>query len=547
MSNIFSVETKFKTSENEIDYLEKDFGHFIDNHFCVLSTPILTNAGRYRNRPLSACTVPEIDLNDNNEELESVINVFHEMGMGTGFSFDSLDNPIEKIISLNEIALRGAKSGRENRPVGNMGILSVYHPKIEDFIKLKITADRQNIKWKFNLSVDIDENFITSINNKSTYKLMNGKLKDANEIFDLIVESAHKCGDPGLVYLDRLNRDNPVPAVGKYISTAPCAEVGLSPGEACQFGYINIARFLKDDNNYDFEALQRLTHLLVRVLDNALELSLPNYPYLKTVEVMTAKRKIGIGICGVADLLIKKRLPYDSMQAREYISDILCFINFHSKKASYYLGKTRGSFGAMNLIIGNEHLETPSFIERKYGSFSSKIISKSDWNSLAAKIREEKCLRNATTIALPPTGRSGLVINASTGVEPLFSLVDYYGNINKSLRQDLIAEGVWNNETIQNIKESGSIQNIDEISENIKRIYKTALEIEPIDHLKMVERLQNFVDESISKTINLPEDISIEDTKEIYLKSYKLNLKGITIYRKNSRRKQPRKLSNNSK
>jgi ribonucleoside-diphosphate reductase alpha chain len=507
------IESNFGTNPEEIKILAKEFGSLLDGKYCVMSTPILTNAGRYFEKPLSACTVPSLDLvYDNIGHIKEVITKMHQDGMGTGFSLDDLDDPVVTLKKLNHIAIESSLSGKEDRPVGNMATLSVYHPKILEFINAKTSADKIKEDWKFNISVDCDTEFFKHLNTDSVITLRDGTKIKAKEIFNAISQAANACADPGLVFIERMEEDNPTPGVGHYVSTAPCAEVGLTKGESCQFGYINLMKFLNKSGEINLEKLKHATHILTRILDNALEISINNYSEDTNKEVMLLKRKIGIGICGLADLFVQKGILYDSEEARTLALDLITLINFESKVASHELAKTRGSFGAMTLALENKHLEQPSFIEKKYSNLKTKHVSREDWEKLARDIRSTKFLRNVSTIALPPTGRSALVVDASTGIEPIFSIEDY-----------LITHPM--------------------LGKNYHKLLQTAKNITPKAHLLMATFIQKGVDESISKTINLPTETTTKDIEEIYLAAWSLGLKGISIYREGSKNLQPKHLS----
>ncbi len=513
VASLTEVEAKFGTATKEIFSLQAKLGYLLDEKYYVLSTPILTNAGRYLQKPLSACTVPPIDLaHDDIAKVREVVTRMHQDGMGTGFSLNGLADPVATLRVLNKIAVESASSGKEDRPVGNMATLSVYDKKIYEFINAKVAADQHNEQWKFNISVDCDSNFFKQLEIGGKITLLDGNETSAQKLFDEICNAAVRCADPGLMFLDRMEEDNPTPIVGRYISTAPCAEVGLTKGEACQFGYINVAKFIDEWGNIDTQVLANATQLLTRILDNALEISIDNYSEEESKVVMTEKRKIGIGICGLADLFVKKRVLYSSYEARVMALDLVSFINYESKRASHELAKKRGSFGAMRDCLGNKHLSSPSTIEKRYGELSTRYVAKEDWVALAETIRETKQLRNASTIALPPTGRSALTVDASTGIEPIFSYHEYlelHPNLNASCYEFL----------------------------------QTAKNISPAEHLLMASEIQKGVDESISKTINLPSSTTAEDIESIYVQAWQLGLKGISVYREGSKNTQPRHLS----
>ncbi|MEI6304639.1 MAG: hypothetical protein WCP09_01315 [Candidatus Taylorbacteria bacterium] len=509
---LVGIEEHFGTNEQEMNIIAQELGSMIDDRHIVLSTPIMTNAGRYLNRPLSACTVPLLDLaHDDINHICKVITNMHEDGMGTGFCLDHLDDPVGMLRKLNDIALQSSRSGKEDRPVGNMATLRFDSAHILEFIRVKIGADQRGEAWKFNISIDCGYDFFDKIEKNDFITMSDGSRCQARYIFDEIVNAVHLCAEPGLIFIDRMEADNPTPCVGHYLTTAPCAEVGLTSGESCQFGYLNLATFIEADGKLDVDKLKKATRLITRILDNALEISIQNYTEMANRIIASKKRKIGIGVCGLADALIKSKLLYSSPEAREFAFDIITLINFESKKASYELAKNRGSFGAMSEMIGNRHIENPSFIDCRYGSLESKYVGMEEWSLLSEKIRSNKMLRNASTIALPPTGRCALVFGASAGIEPIFSK-DLY----KVVNPDLLS--------------------------NLYQYIETANQIKPIDHLRITAALQRGVDESISKTINMVSDITREEIGELYKAAWNFGLKGITVYREGSKVMQPNKL-----
>lgn len=512
----------------------------LDNKRVIMSTPILTNAGRYEDKPLSACTIPPVSLRGDIANTRSLIDVFHQDGMGTGFNLNDTSNPVEALNFFNAVAIEGEDSGQQDRPVGNMGILSVHHPQILDFITAKSRQDG-NARWIFNISADASDQFMQAVIDNNYYALQDGRKLSARMVFNLITESAHKTGDPGLIFLHRMNKDNPTPGIGEYVGTAPCAEVGLAPGESCIFGYVNVGAFY-DNGDINFPLLSEVTGRMVRALDNALELSIDRYPHPQNSSIMRAKRKIGVGICGLSDLLIQMGIPYDSEKAFELSRDIVAFINFESKVASHELAKTRGSFEAMNLSVGNRYSDDPGYLEDRYGNINTEHTSADEWIRLGRHVRESKLLRHASTIALPPTGRSGLIIDASTGIEPLFSL-QRNGTLQRHVADMLVKNGVIDNNVYQRILATGSVQGVFPIPTEVQRIVRTALEIVPHDHILMAASLQPVVDEAISKTVNMPEDCTPQEIGDVYLDAYQNGLKGITVYRANSRINQPKELT----
>jgi ribonucleoside-diphosphate reductase alpha chain len=329
--------------------------------------------------------------------------------------------------------------------------------------------------------------------------------------------------------MDRINADNPIRSHGDYLSVAPCGEVGLLPGETCQFGYLNVAAFYRN-GKFIREDFVDIVHLMTRALDNCLEISTELYTLEVSSRVMRARRKIGIGICGLADLFVKMNLPYASPEARKIACDIVALMNYESKLASHGLAKERGSFSAMNDTTGCRYNERPGFLESKYGNLDTLWVSGSDWLSLDTTIRDSRLMRHCSTVALPPTGRSSLIISASTGAEPLFNLKDNSGEFTSVVRECFDRNGV-------------SPDSLSDFSDaKLKSVLKTSTEILPMDHLMMVAALQPVVDESISKTINLPVQASVSDVRDIYTQAHAMKLKGVTMYRDGSSLFQPKKL-----
>lgn len=524
---LYTIEQRLST-EGKAKKFATFVGDSLDAGKIIFSTPIMTNAGRSEfHRPLSACVVPDINLNGDVSLIKKVVDTYHEEGMGTGFNLDDVQDPAQTLLMLNEIALEGSAGGLEDRPVGNMAICDVYHPRIVDFIVSKLL--RRGTLWKFNISVNTPSSFWEAVTKDQKITLRNGMSIYAKELLDMMSEAAHVCADPGLIFMDRINADNPIRSHGDYLSVAPCGEVGLLPGETCQFGYLNVAEFYRD-GEFILDDFVATVHLMTRALDNCLEISTELYALEVSRRVMRARRKIGIGICGLADLFIKMNLPYSSPEARKIARDTVALMNYESKMASYELAKERGSFTAMNDTAGCRYNERPGFLESKYGNLDTLWVSGSDWLNLDATIRESRLMRHCSTVALPPTGRSSLIISASTGVEPLFNLKDNSGEYLPVVLDCFDRNGV----SPDSFSGSGGAK--------LKSILKTSTEILSMDHLMMVAALQPVVDESISKTINLPSQASVSDVRDIYVRSHSMKLKGVTMYRDGSSLFQPKKL-----
>ncbi len=515
----------------------ESFGAALDNKDIIMSTPIMTNAGRYAERPLTACTVPTTDFDPvSSARLREEVMSLHEQGMGTGFNLDETDDPVATLRFLNEVAVESADSGREDRPVGNMAVLSVRHPKVYEFVSAKVDAPSSGTDWKFNISINVDDAFMEAVGEQWSVTLWDGRQVDARHLFDRICAVAAVCADPGLVFLDRMNTRNPLPGMGPYTTTAPCAEVGLIAGETCQFGYLNIGTFVSSDVSgrplVDFHRLEHTSQLMARALDNCLEISHARLAGTPAQRVLAQKRKIGIGLCGLADALSIVGLPYDSESARTLMEDVLSFVNFTSKEASIRLAEHRGPFGAMKtMVIGNRHRETPGHIERLYGNLESGTVSPDEWCRLSRHVASTGMLRHVSTIALPPTGRSALIIDASTGIEPHFDTFSASDEVLASLSRIIrltYGESIHTDPAGQ--------------SQLVRDILTSASDIGTGGHIGMAAALQRYTDEAISKTINVPAGSTASDVREVYCAGYKAGMSGVTVYVDGTHTVQPKKL-----
>jgi len=507
VDEIARADSKYENTE-EYSFVN-NLGSMMDNGQIVLNTTILTNAGRHKEKPLGACTVPTVSLRHENwRQLREEVLTLHRQGMGTGFCLDEAEDPIETLLFLNNVAKNGASSGAEDRPVGNMGTLSIYHPSASEFISAK--ADNPGL-WKFNTAVDVDDNFISKVRANDDYELSNGRKINTREQLLHICRNVQASGDPGLIFLDRLNGRNPAEDLGRYKTVAPCAEVGLLEGEVCQFGYINIGKFVEkstvDAISIDKDGLEKASRILARALDSALDITRDNLGAQESKTILEQKRKIGIGVCGVADALASVSIPYNSEKARELMRDIYSLINYSSKIESYELGKARGSCGV--IAEGrSKYFDNPPQMVKLFADKETHLVSSEQWQELSKNIADGRCLRNISTTAIPPTGRSALVVDASTGIEPYFNL------------------------------------NNTHLGPNSEPKPLTAIEISPADHIAMAGAFQVFCDESVSKTINLPGNSTVEEIMDAYLMAYDAGLNGITVYVDGSMEAQPKKLNN---
>jgi ribonucleoside-diphosphate reductase alpha chain len=543
MNTLFSVEQGFNTPSNLIKRLKHEFATYLAEGYCMLGTPILTNAGRYETA-LSSCAIIPVDFRTSGKiSVQEQICAYYRQNMGSGFNLTNSLHPIALLHSFNDLSAKEAATGNYERYIGNMGILHISHPAIQEFIRSK----HQNNMRHFNISVDISEQFMNKVKEGGEFFLSDGTAVNAHDLFQQIAENAWYNGDPGLIFLDRMNQDNPLARMSVYVGTPPCAEMGLAEGETCHFGYLNLSRFVRGyctSATIDYDMLWKVTHLLTRALDNAVEYSIPRYPTKISADVASMKRRIGIGVCGLADLLLAFDLPYHSQEARTLARDIISFISYASKWASVELAEQRGSCTAMNFASDNDYLNG-QFLEKKYSYYPTHTVSAENWVEIAGAIRE-KGLRNISTTALPPTGRASLLLDTTSSIEPFLNLFDRKKHIRKAIRDYLIAKLQVDEPLIDNVCREAiraeSFQHIDTLPTSVRDCLKTAKEISPEAQVRMVAEvagLHGVVDESASKTVNLPNWATVDDIQYIFLLAYELGVKNISVYRDKTMACQP--------
>ena len=492
------------------------------------NSPTLMNAGRPLGQ-LSACFV--LPVGDSMEEIFDAIKnaaLIHKSGGGTGFSFSRLrpkgstvnstggvaSGPVSFMKVFNA-ATEAVKQGGTRRGA-NMGILRVDHPDIMEFITCKNNTKEIT---NFNISVGLTERFMTAVEKNQSYDLVDPATKavtgqlNAREVFDTIIQSAWQTGEPGIIFLDRLNRDNVVPQVGEIESTNPCGEQPLLPYEACNLGSINLVRHLKKtESGYaiDWEKLDDTVDRAVHFLDNVIEVN--QYPLPEIDRMTRATRKIGLGVMGFADMLLYLGVPYNSEEGVELGRSLMERINTRGHEASRVLAKTRGAF--------------PLFAE--------------------STLKDEAPLRNATVTTIAPTGTLSIIAGVSSGVEPVFAYA-YIRNVmdnthlvetNQVLRDKLASCGLYSDELMRQVAEHGTLAHIEGIPEEIRKVFVCAHDVSPIWHVRMQAAFQDYTDNAVSKTVNFPNCATKEDVEEVYRLAYSLGCKGTTIYRDGSREEQ---------
>lgn len=558
---------KYGATKDDVKKLSDRFYDAITNCQFMPNSPTLMNAGRELGQ-LAACFV--LPIEDSLEGIfETIKNtaLIHQSGGGTGFSFSRLRPKNDVVhstmgissgpVSFMEVfnaATEAVKQGGTRRGA-NMGILRVDHPDILEFIDCKADNNKLN---NFNISVAITDKFMEAYFNNKDYDLVNphtkkttGKL-NAKFVFDKIVDSAWRNGEPGIVFIDTMNYDNPTPQIGVIESTNPCGEVPLLPYEACNLGSINLNKMVKKNDDgtcsVDWDLLAKTTRTTIRFLDNIITIN--KYPLPQIAEMVNNNRKIGLGIMGWADMLMKIGISYASEQGTKLASQIIEFIDYESKCESIELSKERGRFANFEGSI----YDSEYYLYNKYKDKSAGKISDEQWKELDNKIKKFG-IRNATTTCIAPTGTISMIAGASGGIEPLFGLVfsrlildnTEMLEINPIFKNYMIKHNLYSEELMKKIAIDGSIAHINNIPENVKKIFVTAHDVTPYWHVKMQAAFQLHTDNAVSKTVNFVESATRDDIKETYILAYKSHLKGITVYRNNSRTFQPMNLKKEEK
>ncbi|HEV7681367.1 MAG TPA: adenosylcobalamin-dependent ribonucleoside-diphosphate reductase [Pyrinomonadaceae bacterium] len=514
-------------SVDDVAAAERGFLEVMTRLEFLPNSPTLMNAGRDLAQ-LSACFVLPIE-----DSMESIFGtladtaLIQKSGGGTGFSFSRLRPKEDTIAStqgessgpvsfirLYNFATEVTRLGGK-RAGANMAILRVDHPDIAEFIGAKTNPLELNT---FNISVAVTDEFMAKVESGESYDLINprtgsivGQL-DARTVFNSIVESAWRNGEPGVIFIDRINRDNPTPELGRIESTNPCGEQPLLPYESCVLGSINLGRFYRD-GGVDFNRLKEVVALGVHFLDNIIDKS--EFP-IPQINLRTAgNRKIGLGVMGWADLLLLLGIPYDSEEAILLADEVMGFISREATQASIELARNRGPFPRREMESIYQETNKPP-------------------------------RRNATVTTVAPTGTISLIANCSSGIEPIYSIAyqrlsfgsDRLLFVHPLFEHYAIEHEFYSESLIAKVSTNGSLHDIPGVPPEARKLFVTAHDIAPEWHVRMQAAFQKHIDAAVSKTINFPHSATVADVEQTYLMAYELGCKGITIYRDGSRERQ---------
>lgn len=579
----FSTDEKL-ASKQVLELAEQFYGMLVQQEF-LPNSPTIMNAGKQNGLQYSACFVLPVE-----DDLEAIFEtvkhtaLIHQSGGGTGFAFSRLRPNGSIVESTNSVAsgpvsfLRVYNSATEavkqggTRRGANMGILRIDHPDILEFIRCKATLDDLNkpiydgiaplldseekkeyLKTllldkqiaNFNISCAATDEFMASYNRGEDFNLVNPHTSEvagalnAREVFDEIIERAWKTGDPGLVFIDRINHSpaNPIPDIELIESTNPCGEQPLQPYDACNLGSINLGKFvLEDHSGVDWERLREVVRKSVHFLDNVVQVN--PYTLREIYDKVHSVRRIGLGVMGWADMLFRLKTPYDSQEAVSLAGQVMKFINDEGHKMSEELAEVRGPFPLWNRSIYADKQSLP-LRGKTHPNF--KIRGESYAYSSG------KPIRNSTVTTIAPTGTISIIGDCSSGIEPVFALAYIHrakkaGNdlrfltiANQTFEAIAKSEGFWSEDLAQKVMDHGSVAGLDGVPSDWQKVFVTAGEINPDWHVKMQAAFQKYTDNGVSKTINLPNSATRDDVKKAYLLAWETGCSGITVYRDGSK------------
>lgn len=507
---------EFIKNKKEIKETEQKFYKLMASLDFLPNSPTLFNAGRELQQ-LAACFVLPVE-----DSIDSIFKTLyktakiHQSGGGTGFSFSSL-RPEGDIVSTTDGKASGPVSFMQifdcateqirqggKRRGANMGVLSIDHPDIEKFA----TAKDEDVLGNFNISIAITDKFMKAVKSNKDFDLVNPRNKKtvktvkAKKLFSLICRQAWKNADPGCLYIDTINHFHPLGKLGWIKATNPCGEQPLLPYEACNLGSINLSNMVRE-GEADWEKLRKTVHTAVHFLDNVIDMCNYNFPEIK--KIVLKNRKIGLGVMGFAEMLIKLEISYKDKKAVEMAERVMGFIQAEARKASRELARKRGKFPNAGQAIG-----------------------------------DFRRLRNATVTTIAPTGTISIIAGCSSSIEPLFALAFSHTALEGKKLQEvnkLVREKIKNKKIIDKIKKTGTLKGTD-VSPKLKKIFVTAMEIQPEQHLKIQAAFQKYTDNAVSKTVNLPRKATTRDVEKIYMQAWELKCKGVTVYRYGSKQQQ---------
>lgn len=516
--------------EKERHLWEERFFSLMAGKRFLPNSPTLANAGRAKGQMAACFVLPVPDsIKGIFEAMKSAAQI-HKSGGGTGFSFSQIrpkgdsvfftggvaSGPVPFIKAFN-CATDAVKQGGM-RQGANMAVLDYWHPDILDFIR---TKEKEGALTNFNISVGVDQKFMSQAASGGYIEMINprtgkeyGKSIKAMEIFDLLVAAAWENGEPGILFFDHINNANSLPGYGPIHATNPCGEQPLFDYESCNLGSLNLNAYLIESSGgvgkqINWDLLANDVHTAIRFLDNVIDVNYYVFPEIETVT--KGNRKIGLGVMGFANLLIALDIPYASRQSLKLIDDLMGFIKAQARAASKHLGKEKGSF-----------------------------------SNIGSSIFKGIFMRNATVTTIAPTGTLSMLVEASSGIEPLFGLSfvkevlegQEFVVTNKQFEEVARRRGFWSKGMSDEVADRGSLMKINGVPEDVKKVFATAFEVTPEWHVKVQAAFQRHIDNAVSKTINFPAEAIPEDVRTAYLLAWKLGCKGLTIYRSGSRENQ---------